>query len=294
MKHLHQPQRGQKAFTLIELLVVIAIIAILAAILFPVFARARENARRSSCQSNMKQIGLGLLQYIQDYDETMPFAYQNVDTYENPPSSPWTGYVWNDMIFPYVKSEQIFNCPSWSPGSSDFAVKPYKYVAPPGTNGRTYQTKTYGSYALNVTYGCQPLSACGTPVLDPVDSSHDNGDTLVKASKLQTPATTVWVTESRGADKGNGQGTAANMTKWRNGLAISPGESTPGTGTGDAVSYRTIGSAGDGGWGDNEVAERHLGTTNVLWADGHVKSVKLDALVASRNGVNYLWTAGDD
>ncbi len=64
-----------KAFTLIELLVVIAIIAILAAILFPVFARARENARRSSCESNVKQIMLGVLQYAQDYDEKYPTAY---------------------------------------------------------------------------------------------------------------------------------------------------------------------------------------------------------------------------
>jgi prepilin-type N-terminal cleavage/methylation domain-containing protein len=66
---VHRPDRG---FTLIELLVVIAIIAILAAILFPVFARAREMARRSSCASNMKQIGLGLIQYAQDNDERMP------------------------------------------------------------------------------------------------------------------------------------------------------------------------------------------------------------------------------
>src|SRR5471032_187855 len=63
-----------KGFTLIELLVVIAIIAILAAILFPVFARARENARRASCQSNLKQIGLGFQQYSQDYDERFPIA----------------------------------------------------------------------------------------------------------------------------------------------------------------------------------------------------------------------------
>lgn len=91
------------AFTLIELLVVIAIIAILAAILFPVFARARENARRSSCQSNMKQIGLGILQYVQDYDERFPLAV-------NPAGSIPVG--WADEIQPYVKSIQLYQCPS--------------------------------------------------------------------------------------------------------------------------------------------------------------------------------------
>ena len=90
----------KKAFTLIELLVVIAIIAILAAILFPVFGRARENARRSSCQSNLKQVGLGILQYTQDYDEYFPRA--------NHPA----GASWRQMIFPYVKSQQVFACPS--------------------------------------------------------------------------------------------------------------------------------------------------------------------------------------
>ena len=90
-----------KAFTLIELLVVIAIIAILAAILFPVFARARENARRASCQSNLKQIGLGIMQYTQDYDERYPdrFIGNEVNS-------------WRRQIFPYVKSTQIFRCPS--------------------------------------------------------------------------------------------------------------------------------------------------------------------------------------
>src|ERR1700734_1523997 len=70
--------RTQTAFTLIELLVVIAIIAILAAILFPVFAQAREKARQATCISNMKQLGLGFAQYTQDYDETSPYAYNNV------------------------------------------------------------------------------------------------------------------------------------------------------------------------------------------------------------------------
>jgi len=90
-----------KAFTLIELLVVIAIIAILAAILFPVFARARENARRTSCASNEKQQGLGLMQYAQDYDERLP-----ISSYRNPDA------FWFEMIEPYIKSMQIFRCPS--------------------------------------------------------------------------------------------------------------------------------------------------------------------------------------
>lgn len=90
---------GKGAFTLIELLVVIAIIALLAAILFPVFARARENARRSSCMSNVKQIGLGILQYTQDYDERLPQGFQ-------------TGVRWSDLIQPYTKSTQVLRCPS--------------------------------------------------------------------------------------------------------------------------------------------------------------------------------------
>ncbi len=99
--------RRRAGFTLIELLVVIAIIAILAAILFPVFARAREAARRSACLSNMKQIGIGLAMYLQDYDQTFP------------PGGPksWEARK-NDRNFlasqlqPYLKNEQIFRCPS--------------------------------------------------------------------------------------------------------------------------------------------------------------------------------------
>jgi len=99
-----------RGFTLIELLVVIAIIAILAAILFPVFAKAREKARQSSCLSNVKQIGLAFLQYVQDYDERWPIMYWSGTTNRWEPY----GIYWGGEIAPYVKNTQIFLCPSKS------------------------------------------------------------------------------------------------------------------------------------------------------------------------------------
>jgi len=90
-------------FTLIELLVVVAIIAILAAILFPVFAKAREKARQSSCASNMKQIGLALLQYEQDFDEVHPAWSETIGG---------NNISWQDLIYAYVKSMNVWKCPS--------------------------------------------------------------------------------------------------------------------------------------------------------------------------------------
>ena len=114
---MHQRNRG---FTLIELLVVIAIIAILAAILFPVFARARENARKSTCQSNLKQIGNALHMYRQDYDErnvSLTYGGTQIDDIVNrqPVASPTGGYSWGVAIMPYVKNTGVFKCPSGPP-----------------------------------------------------------------------------------------------------------------------------------------------------------------------------------
>jgi prepilin-type N-terminal cleavage/methylation domain-containing protein len=114
---------GRKsAFTLIELLVVIAIIAILAAILFPVFAKAREKARQTSCLSNLKQTALGVLMYVEDYDELMPQGEVNTGTwptgtfYATPSAAGSTvsGTTWSNAIQPYIKNYAIYKCPDSS------------------------------------------------------------------------------------------------------------------------------------------------------------------------------------
>jgi prepilin-type N-terminal cleavage/methylation domain-containing protein/prepilin-type processing-associated H-X9-DG protein len=121
-----------RGFTLIELLVVIAIIAILAAILFPVFAQARESARTTSCLNNVKQLGLAVLQYIQDYDEQYPWAIFDLpasDPAFGQPDRPWgpwrrrhTG--WQHIIQPYVKNVQIFLCPTSPDGPDHTSTDP--------------------------------------------------------------------------------------------------------------------------------------------------------------------------
>jgi prepilin-type N-terminal cleavage/methylation domain-containing protein/prepilin-type processing-associated H-X9-DG protein len=136
MKFICNAKSNKGGFTLIELLVVIAIIAILASILFPVFGRARENARRSSCQSNLKQIGLGLQQYTQDYDERFPVVPTGGGgTLTTATPGP---YSWADGIQPYLKSVQIYQCPS------------ERNIAPPSdqplNNG-------YTDYAYNIGLG---------------------------------------------------------------------------------------------------------------------------------------------
>jgi prepilin-type N-terminal cleavage/methylation domain-containing protein len=118
-----RPQRRKTAFTLIELLVVIAIIAILAAILFPVFAQAREKARAISCISNLKQLGLGIMQYSQDYDERNPYVYGNNGTPD------WS---WCTIVYPYIKNIGVYSCPddTYNRGSNDYDSNGNKLNAP--------------------------------------------------------------------------------------------------------------------------------------------------------------------
>lgn len=141
-------QQKFRGFTLIELLVVIAIIAILAAILFPVFARARENARRASCTSNLKQMGLGALMYAQDNDETLPPMAWLAGSYIWPSGSSNPRNTWFLRIYPYVKSTQLFNCPS-----SDV-----KWQGEPTTQISYAMNANLFPTGLNLAYGL-PLAA---------------------------------------------------------------------------------------------------------------------------------------
>lgn len=230
---LHNPMKNNstqvqnlakfKAFTLIELLVVIAIIAILAAILFPVFGRARENARRSSCQSNLKQIGLGIIQYSQDYDEKMiPFRWY----FDGAASA--SVMPFHVLVQPYVKSTQLFKCPSSTSTTNMLGTPNPAFNAPAVPQ----------SYVANAG----KVDADGPGALRPMTETSLGS---VSVSSIDSPATTILITEHK---------TQANPDLYDNTTA-------------------------DGLLG-------HLGTTNFLFADGHVKSMKPLA-----TGVNScLWT----
>ena len=135
--------RPGHGFTLIELLVVIAIIAILAAILFPVFAKAREKARQTSCLSNLKQIGTSMLMYVQDYDETFPKRYWGSTSSYMWPSGTVHRGMWIPSIYPYVMNIQVFQCPS----------NPARWTGRYIGNGFSYPMNAYldGQMLANVT-----------------------------------------------------------------------------------------------------------------------------------------------
>ena len=170
------PFRRRSGFTLIELLVVIAIIAILAAILFPVFAQAREKARAASCLSNTKQISLAFAMYNQDYDEGFP---NTVSERQAPTGTPDTSdarapFSYRKLLQPYIKSDQIFKCPSAPPyaalGPGNWFPTDYgchlneAYITPASNN----HAKDYaGTGTIDLTdFGfnqATPLAAIGFP-----------------------------------------------------------------------------------------------------------------------------------
>ncbi len=223
---------SRKGFTLIELLVVIAIIAILASILFPVFARARENARRSSCQSNLKQLGLAFEQYKQDYDGRFPWAEIGSVPGKGTPDLPFHPGVidrvgWDHSIYPYVKSVQIFMCPSASP-RDNFGNAGANNTSGVGNIQYAVNTKITGSWGDAQGWGTGPLAE----------------------SQLEFPASTILLVDGAAGDTGNTTSpddSGVCCSSWAYGVTH-----------GDAI--RPQGPL-----------TRHLDGGNYLFSDGHVK-----------------------
>jgi prepilin-type N-terminal cleavage/methylation domain-containing protein/prepilin-type processing-associated H-X9-DG protein len=163
----HPSRRG---FTLIELLVVIAIIAILAAILFPVFAKAREKARQSSCSSNLKQIALGALQYAQDYDEVHIRSTAGT-------------LAWGDTVQPYLKSEQLLNCPSTQ----------YRMMLNTGVTPNRYWRRNDAGVTTNRWYA-YGLNAYG--ITGPPQVANPSGRAMATITR---PAECIWFADGDGA-----------------------------------------------------------------------------------------------
>lgn len=166
---------SRSAFTLIELLVVIAIIALLAAILFPAFARARQKARDTSCLSNMKQIGLGVQQYIQDYDGTFPIFY----AYNSQPSAGSLGHKGIELeLQPYTKSTQIFKCPNDIGG-------PYEATDGECASNPAKQDSYWACYGSSYRFTSSDYSIVAGESSQNNDTTQFTADHVVKDSMFQ-------------------------------------------------------------------------------------------------------------
>ncbi len=230
----------KSAFTLIELLVVIAIISILAAILFPVFATAREKARQTTCTSNTKQIMLSVLQYNQDFDETFPPNYTFSGTFPL--------VFWFQTLQPYTKSSGVFLCPS---------------DPKPGNVGDNSANAILISYLDNLT-----LSGNGNP-------NNTMAVSGTSVTKIVQTATTVYMCEG-GAQAGTGSGTTNNTTDEtsaaKEGSYILQDPANPGSmcnksGIACSASNDPTATAWAG------PMPRHAKRANVGFCDGHVKAM---------------------
>jgi len=270
--------RTTRAFTLIELLVVIAIIAILAAILFPVFAQAREAARTASCGSNEKQLSLGILQYIQDYDEAMPQSTTDLEKNDpkyGKPDVPWTQlaniYVgWEKRIYPYVKNVQVFKCPS-APDGDD-------------KNGTAAQGGNNGWRSGMVQYAVN-MRVCGY-----WGNDGNGGNTKpIKIASLAWPAATILLRDSTGGASGGAVGDERSGWNYDDGhnRMLNGDNATGANGDWDdnvnvvqndniRTNLCNVGNKNDAVvWASSNPAalRRHKGGANYAFCDGHVKWV---------------------
>ncbi len=240
--------KRRTAFTLIELLVVIAIIAILAAILFPVFAQAREKARQASCQSNLKQIGLAIMMYAQDYDETYPML-------ENGPER----FTVANAIDPYIKTNKL----NVNGKGGNLWPEDSVWRCP---SGRTYDYGDKNSYftvAYNYLY-LTDVDASNNFVPDWSDPSKYGIWAWTQPGRsmaaIAAPAETVAFT-----DAGHADGPAGYYATWD---TLEPPSARLANGPVDWVSI---------------FEARHTQQGNVTWCDGHVKSMRFEALYGKLN-----------
>jgi prepilin-type N-terminal cleavage/methylation domain-containing protein/prepilin-type processing-associated H-X9-DG protein len=261
----HQRSRG---FTLIELLVVIAIIAILAAILFPVFAQAREAARTSSCSSNMKQISLAIIQYVQDYDEKFPwgtYPLPNTDPAFGKADLPWGHWRrenqgWEKLVQPYAKSLQIFKCPTPSEGDDHNAD-----LGGPDSwrTGATqfYINRRIAGYPQQTTYA-QKLGALAFPA---VTILIGEGSASGSTGSI-TDERNGWGWTNGHAELLNGTNHGSMNDDWNDNNSIPANNS-------NRASLCKDGSRDDAStWGGSTApARRHKGGGNYAFGDGHVK-----------------------
>ncbi len=245
---LTQPKPQKRGFTLIELLVVIAIIAILAAILFPVFQKVRENARRASCQSNLKQLGLAEIQYAQDFDEVYSGSYfYDLNTGHTDVTR---RTYWPQLIFPYTKSAGIYICPD--------GVIPH-IDTQKGSDGNAL-----GNPDVHITdyaYNC-----LNVPLPAGTISTYD-GEQQALAS-IQSPANTIILTEANAMDPNhtNDASKGGQANTYETDQTDYAGVFPPATETGTMTWKGNLGAVNP-----TNVSKRHTDGSNIAYYDGHVK-----------------------
>jgi prepilin-type N-terminal cleavage/methylation domain-containing protein/prepilin-type processing-associated H-X9-DG protein len=259
---MRQAKRG--GFTLIELLVVIAIIAILAAILFPVFAQAREMARKTTCTSNMKQAALAISMYVQDYDERMvPMQYgccgYNPDVEKG----------WGNLVFPYIKNWGIHNCPSDPYADDNIGLQQWGLTDASPQHQKEYAWATTTDLGYNYMF-LSPMSP-----LHPADSLGNVIDFVgVGLASINKPSNCLMLVDSiwdrdAGGPKGGGNWFVEAPSWWYSNTNFWFG----GWRYDDNTSWLQYG----GTW------PRHNKKMNVAFVDGHVKSLSVDQLIAGVN-----------
>lgn len=248
------------AFTLIELLVVIAIIALLAAILFPVFSQAREKGRQVACLSNMRQLGFAFSSYAQDYDELHPFAMPAKGV--GGPVGGWWGEGWAYTIQPYAKTYRIFVCPSDEEGAVLYGGWPAPVASMSYAPNASIRGRNTGQF------GAIPMGGEWTFA---ADGSIKSPYRTIGIADIPRPAQTILLAERHNADlKKHGKpghgvlGYPPFVCTDELDAFFEPGECPNGTLTGGEWPKGIAGT----------VTVPHSAMTNVCFVDGHVKSVK--------------------